>query len=156
MSNPSPSTKIRWTKTLSEQQEQRNRDRKKAARAQKTRDRVLERRSAAPARKPKPKRRKPARPVIVKRPQHAPGIVYILRHNGRCKIGMTTNVPQRVEQLKREWRMQHYRIEHLIQAADRLALERELHAMFAHRRAFSEWFDLTTDDLLEIKAQWPA
>ncbi len=78
------------------------------------------------------------------------GYVYLLGGEGYYKIGRAKNVSRRLRQLEIQlpWPV---RVEHTIPCAGYVEAEKELHAVFAEKRANGEWFALSAEDVAWIK-----
>jgi predicted GIY-YIG superfamily endonuclease len=79
------------------------------------------------------------------------GYVYIIESElGIYKIGRTKNVDARISQLK----SLPFKIElvHTIACEDDQQFEHELHDRFKDKRKTGEWFNLTKDDIDQLKA----
>ena len=84
-------------------------------------------------------------------PPRNPGFVYLLQSpTSAYKIGRTKNPDDR---LKTFGVKLPFEVEYvcLIKTADMGALEAELHGYFADKRINGEWFNLTPDDVAQIK-----
>lgn len=88
----------------------------------------------------------PARPKIPTPKQT--GHVYLLlsTSDGLVKIGMSTNVSERIKWLKKGL---PFEVECLYQIPtnDIRGLEKKLHECFSEKRSHGEWFKLTPDDI---------
>lgn len=81
------------------------------------------------------------------------GYVYLMRSgNGYHKIGISKNTRNRLDGLKRQYPVQ-IEVIHQIACHDYRAVERNLHKMFASKRAEYEWFNLDSKDVKWIKAK---
>ena len=82
--------------------------------------------------------------------RNMPGWVYILTgDNGLYKIGSTKRIEKRV------WEISHYSgikcaIYFFSRTENMNKLEKRLHRIFAAKRVFGEWFDLSSIDLLSV------
>lgn len=79
-------------------------------------------------------------------PRRRQTLYFIGSRDGPVKIGVTTNVPQRLESLQTG---SHLKLEVLATTEGDTWLEREYHRFFAHCRLYGEWFDRARDNLLE-------
>lgn len=81
------------------------------------------------------------------------GTVYVIRkpEDSLYKIGLTTNLKQRLYALKRQLNTDEVELVHSFDAEDAKAAERELHKRFQEKREFNEWFRLDEDDVAQIK-----
>ena len=90
------------------------------------------------------------RSVLENRPRgpmkatNQPGLVYIVRHGTRVKIGFTTNLEKRMKSVPHD--------EVLATIPGSMASEAALHEKFADIRLHGEWFE-ATQDLLDFAAQ---
>ena len=78
------------------------------------------------------------------------GYVYLLKAGPYYKIGVSTNVDKRIEQLST---LPPFDIElvHTIYSVDMYALEQDFHNLYADKRKNGEWFELTDSDVEFIK-----
>lgn len=80
------------------------------------------------------------------------GVVYFIKNNeGLTKIGRTINLKKRLLGLKHEHRGKGLKVIHYIESQDVYVLEKTLHKVFADKRIQGEWFDLSDQDLSNIK-----
>lgn len=88
--------------------------------------------------------RQPSRPIS------SPGFIYILFGNGVYKIGKTKNPKQRKTWLdiKLPFAVE---IHHLIKTNNMIACEYLFHDRYNQKRINGEWFNLTAEDVAEIK-----
>ncbi len=93
----------------------------------------------------------PERPKVEKVRTPSKGYVYLISDGNGCyKIGKTKQPSERLKTL----RIGSPRLEYvaLIPTNDMTALETSLHEIYRGARAVGEWFDLTPDDVMQIKA----
>ena len=85
-------------------------------------------------------------------PDNRQGFVYLLHgeRTGFCKIGRTKSVTSRIStlQIQLPWRLD---LLHIIECADMVSIERDLHERFSNKRANGEWFLLDPEDIAWIK-----
>jgi hypothetical protein len=91
----------------------------------------------------------------VSKPQS--GHVYLLRRNELYKIGLTVgSVEQRARQIEREQLPTGHQgsieIVHVIQSNNIQELEQFLHNLFSNKHSHNEWFALTDEDVVYIRA----
>lgn len=80
------------------------------------------------------------------------GYVYLIKgENGRYKIGFSKNPYQRLASLRLSSCEDHVMI-HTFYCQNPKKREEELHYIFKDKRAHSEWFDLSTQDVAMIKS----
>ena len=79
---------------------------------------------------------------------NTPGYIYIVYSIGRYKIGFSITPQKRVRQIQSPYPVDLICI---IQTDDMLSLENKLHARFDHARKHGEWFELSDEDIDEIK-----
>lgn len=86
-------------------------------------------------------------------PKPAPqsGYVYLLHHNGLHKIGVSSNVLKRLNQISPKMPYE-VSLVHCIKTPDMFALESALHEKYADKRANGEWFELSESDVEYIKS----
>ena len=82
------------------------------------------------------------------RPKDTPGYIYIVYSIGRYKIGLTTRPQKRIREIQSPYPVDLICI---IQTNDMLSLENALHDRFDHARKHGEWFELSDEDIEEIK-----
>lgn len=75
--------------------------------------------------------------------QRRPGLIYFLRFGDRIKIGFTTNLHLRMQQIPHD--------ELLATVAGTMADEKHLHARFAEHRLHHEWFAAAPELLAHIE-----
>ncbi len=81
------------------------------------------------------------------RPKDRPGYIYLIAGpEGLYKIGRASNVIARFRAIANTYG-RPVRLIHSFPAAQYIAAEREIHARFASKRAFGEWFRLDEDDV---------
>ncbi len=80
--------------------------------------------------------------------QNSPGYIYIVYSIGRYKIGLSKQPRRRIQAIQSPYPIELICI---IQTNDMLSLEIELHARFDHARKHGEWFELSDEDVEEIK-----
>jgi len=92
----------------------------------------------------------PAPPQELCRPKTQAGFVYLLKAGPYYKIGVSTNVDKRIEQLAT---LPPFDIElvHTTYDTDMYALEKDLHNLYADKRKNGEWFELTDNDVEYVK-----
>lgn len=78
------------------------------------------------------------------------GHVYMLKSGRHYKIGLTTNLDQRMGTLAIQLPERAKRV-HVIATDDPVGIERYWHARFADRRANGEWFELTAADVAAFR-----
>lgn len=86
------------------------------------------------------------------------GYVYILHEaelSGLYKIGRTVTPRGRIGHFDTTWAF-NFEIAHIIQTADPVRLESELHTRFWDRRKRGEWFALTPVDIAAIRSEYPS
>ena len=83
-------------------------------------------------------------------PKTQAGFVYLLKSGPYYKIGVSTNVDKRIEQLAT---LPPFDIElvHTTYDTDMYALEKDLHNLYADKRKNGEWFELEESDVEYIK-----
>ena len=118
-------TKIEWTDELIAEQQRRNSERNQRGH---------------------PKR---ARKLLSSTGMGVPGYVYLIRWQGLCKIGLATDVTNRLKSIARQWDMSpgSYKLVHTIYSPNMDKLEAVLHSRFASKNTHAEWFDLTPIDI---------
>ena len=80
--------------------------------------------------------------------------VYLVRdHSGRTKIGVARNFKKRFFGLQTA-ASDKLKAEHVIYTSDPFALEAELHRTYKHKRVHGEWFNLTAQDIADIRARY--
>jgi hypothetical protein len=79
-----------------------------------------------------------------------PGFVYLIQCGPYYKIGVSTDVGQRVKQLST---LPPFDLDLVctIETGDMESLERELHERFADKRKRGEWFELDPEDVDQIR-----
>jgi len=82
--------------------------------------------------------------------RQAPGYVYLLEGMGRYKIGSSTNVNRRIEQISPRLPFEA-RLVCSIWTENMYKLESTLHKLFADKRLCGEWFKLSDEDVAYIK-----
>lgn len=96
-----------------------------------------------------------ARREIYRKPEHKttqPGFVYLIKsEHGQCKIGMTKNLDQRMTLFGIKLPFK-FDLVHSIKSDDIVGLEKSLHTKYADKRLNGEWFDLTDQDVSEIRS----
>lgn len=92
-------------------------------------------------------------PIRKKEPRKTrEGFVYLVRGpEGKYKIGRAVNVEDRIKAFGIKLPFDIH-LEHVISSDDYRMAEEVLHERFAHRRTDGEWFNLTDEDIAEIKA----
>ena len=97
--------------------------------------------------------RGPSRPHTQKIRKQHPGYVYVVQSGDAFKIGLSKNVPQRVEQIQP---IMPYPVEIIltIQTENMRTLEARLHKRYASKRLNGEWFALTDQDIEDIKREY--
>jgi len=81
------------------------------------------------------------------------GFVYFIRFIGEkyIKIGLTTREPKvRLQQLKRQYK-HPLEILHVIKTDNAAETEKAFHSEFKSKNVINEWFELTEEDIKEIK-----
>lgn len=89
----------------------------------------------------------------------AVGIVYLFRAGTRYKIGVTTNVQRRLDQLNGGQSPFPVEVIHHVSGPGYTAFEAELHARCADRRVRGEWFEFEPDYIaavIESMNEWAA
>lgn len=77
-----------------------------------------------------------------------PGYLYLLRRSdGLHKIGHTINVKKRLTYNRYENRGYHIDLIHTVYVSCRIEEERYWHDLFATKRIWREWFDLSEQDI---------
>jgi transcriptional regulator with XRE-family HTH domain len=79
------------------------------------------------------------------------GIVYVLQCGEYYKIGRTQNLPQRVSDLQMSNPFP-IAVIHTWETVAHQRLERRLHQRLSHAKVRGEWFRLTADEILALKA----
>ena len=82
------------------------------------------------------------------RQKDTPGYIYIVYSIGRYKIGLTTRPQKRIREIQSPYPVDLICI---IQTDNMLSLENALHERFDHARKHGEWFELSDEDIEEIK-----
>lgn len=98
-----------------------------------------------------PKARRPRTQIKKPKPSHPAngGYIYIIKCSGLYKIGRALDVQKRIGEMTLPQRPE------LVSSVFSLeygALEKGLHAMFADRRKHGEWFDLSDEQLEQVKS----
>jgi len=79
------------------------------------------------------------------------GYIYIIKgENGRYKIGASKTPEKRCSSLSLASCEKHTLI-HFFECEDMYKREKEIHEKYKDKRAHSEWFELSKDDISEIK-----
>jgi predicted GIY-YIG superfamily endonuclease len=139
----------RWLLKLIEADKEREEDRKRSEEKERAK-----RREAAKERRLRPK---PKPPVVVEKkvkavvrvsePIKGEGFVYLMRSgNGYHKIGISKNMRNRLDGLKRQFPIQ-IDVVHKIASRDYRKAERFLHDKYRAKRAENEWFSLAPQDI---------
>lgn len=89
-------------------------------------------------------------PVFALLSEDRPGFVYLLRHQGRYKIGSTQNVERRLQSL-RTGASHDLELVASIEVGDASGYERFLHRLYERKRLQGEWFNLKDVDVEAIK-----
>jgi hypothetical protein len=86
-------------------------------------------------------------------PKKDPGFVYVVRGGGYHKIGKAKDLDARVKwfELKLPFEIE---VVLVIPSNYYSALERELHTTFEHKRVNGEWFQLTDEDVEDMRQQY--
>ncbi|PED73034.1 hypothetical protein COL30_11835 [Bacillus pseudomycoides] len=88
---------------------------------------------------------------LTKKQRKIKGYIYFLKaDNGLIKIGKTKDLKQRLDHFTAKL---PYKLEllHSIESDDYSSLEEYFHEMFANKRKRGEWFELTEEDMKEVK-----
>ena len=80
------------------------------------------------------------------------GIVYLIKSGPNYKIGRTTNLKQRIGNIKLQLPDPVETI-HTIKTNDEVKLESYWHERFAGKRKNGEWFSLSDEDVAEFKSK---
>lgn len=95
-------------------------------------------------------------PISEKQPRQRkkvvrPGLVYLLRGGGYCKIGLSEHVEQRLEQISPKLPFP-VKLIHAIKTNDMVWLESYLHSVFSSRHVNGEWFELDEEEIRWLMA----
>lgn len=103
---------------------------------------------------PEPPLPPPARKPQTVNQKAGSGYVYLAAsNNGSWKIGTTRDIERRLSQLQHQ-SPTLIRLETWTFSEDPRNLEKMLHEKFSAKRLYGEWFELSPEDVEEIKAMW--
>lgn len=90
---------------------------------------------------------------IIKEPQNKKGVVYFLKaDNGLTKIGETKDIKNRIKAINHGL-LNETKLLFYIASEDVCTLEEKLHKRFSKKRVKGEWFDLSDNDIFDIKSK---